>query len=853
MMLGKNDCIGIAPDGITDPVAICRGTPEPVPQDPRPPRPACVIVPDGDKNMDKPGEQPLAGDAAFDSLDGRGWDPQHSRLRQPVLPLLLNMEGGQGVAGGEAGNWLAAHIRALSPMPAARHIIAVPDRLGELGQQRLLDGLRRANISAELLWRPIATVLGWACRLSASDIESLQEKSVLVVHLGFWAPEVSRLELEVQNVNEEGTRWLVPIRSGRGNGLPNGMGWPIEQVAQRLLGVGFDHIELSSVADAGLAWLSRRPWAALCGESSADEIIRDPKGRWRRLHGELLPSDEVAASLREPMQAMLHEQAKLGLPVHRILIDGPLTRMNIGAMTLGDQFGKLLRLWMDSAPAKVEVIPVQFSAVARGAAHYGWRIRHGVPGYYDTVPELSINALKDLRPVFISLLPGQRRVPGGQKLGPVEVSGFAIGAGTQALDYYLTRSDEPTVRLTKTKLPEPPDGTIPVKLVVTQTPCQGFASVEIEPLSPGSLGARKVFLDWNSMTDTGKPPDQILQELSEKIGLAYPDPTPFPCHAAVWAACDVASTIAALIENLRWGLNNVLIMTDADGAAEKCRRSISSKRSLDWLLQNIPGGGDKAGVFDSDGNAPAETSLCASLGSPPLLYSDYRTLIDDLREKCGLAFAKISRSPNRGSDLHRHLLLIAGWLYARVPDEVLEYVRHAVRTGDTIFSRYDFNVAGRCFTQPKDIRLLFARVRRDFEKQPPSPPYDRTKALSLVLAYRADAPLAINLDDAFALVGKTVDVMEMEHQAPARKFFAAAFLLTGLLRCRLQDAGFLDSGKPETQELIKRVQNILDRAIANTAGSLQVQLRGLRKQIPAFLEAQGTDALIFRRLDDLSE
>lgn len=307
---------------------------------------------------------------------------------------------------------------------------------------------------------------------------------------------------------------------------------------------------------------------------------------------------------------------------------------------------------------------------------------------------------------------------------------------------------------------------------------------------------------------------------------------------------------------------NAVSVTDANTDAEKCMQAISAKRSLDWLLKNISSGGNKAGVFDSDGNVPLETSLCAFVGPPPFPYTDYRTLIDDLRDKCGLAFAKITKSPNKGSDLHRRLLLIGGWFYASAPEEVIQYVRNALRTGKSSFSRwYEFNVAGRCFTQSGDIGMLFAKVRKDFEKQPPSPPYDRTKALSLILAYRPDAPFAIDLNDAFVLAGKAVDIMEHEQRAVETKqkkklagtFFAAVFLLMGLLRCRRVDAAFLDSATPETKKLVTRVRDILDRAVKTSPGGFLGQLKDLREEIPAFLEAKGTNALIFKPLDELSD
>ena len=869
-----NDCIGLAPDGITDSVAVCEGSLEPSPYRSRPPRPAGIIVPE------KPGEQPLAGEAAFESLDGRGWDLQHSRSRHPVLPLLLTLDGGQGPAASEAGNWLAAHIRALSPTPTARHIIAVPDRLGELGQQRLLDALRRANISVELLWRPIATVLGWACGLSAAAIDSLDHTSVLVVHLGVWGPEVSRLDLEVEQVKENGGCWLVPIRNGRGHGLPVGRGWPIEQAAQRLLAVDLARIGWHlDVVDPVLVWLVRRPWVALCGESPPSEIVRDRAGCWQQLQGALPPSAEVVAMLREPIQAMLREQAEQGQPVDRILIDGPLTRLNVGPKTLGDQLVELLRLWMGSIPAGVKVLPVHSSTIACGAAHYGWRRRHGIPGYYDTVPDLLINACVNGRPAFVSLMEGQRRALGGTTMPPKEDDRFFLAAGADRVEYYLARGDDPTVRKTETSIPEPPKEATKLVLVVRQTPGQGFAEVEVRTAERGQLGVRPVFLDWRLMDDTALTRDQVLKDLSGQCTVAYPDPEPIECHAAVWRGYNVPFLIRDFLNgmaNAGFGMSGQQTLSFSAApeidALNKLHNALNKKPTsqqlksapallnlvvLNNLRNPLPEDDRRLGIVSSEGAIPEEKDLVILNGKPPSGFKNYRALFDAFIEVTDNALSKTAADfdQNRVSrKLRRKLLSLGSWCYASAAPNILNEIR-SVLANSALYSmewqQEIFRAAGRCLHENRDIKALFNKIVGDWKPGKAVKIY-RIAAVAQVLAYRSDAANCLTPEIAFGFAQIAIETMAAQYKKPANRFLSAAAMLMMLLRYRVIDPGFLNPSNEHHRPLVDQINKILDQPLAANLNNRE-KLEVLFKVMRDFIAARGSPLPIYDMITSLGD
>ena len=186
----------------------------------------------------------------------------------------------------------------------------------------------------------------------------------------------------------------------------------------------------------------------------------------------------------------------------------------------------------------------------------------------------------------------------------------------------------------------------------------------------------------------------------------------------------------------------------------------------------------------------------------------------------------------------------------------MEYTRNAIRTRNSSFGRWDFNVAGRCFSSQDDIALLIKRVDDDFRDSPQAQnsPFDRVKALSLILSYREDAARALDNARARNLAVFAAQLMhrEQENCTIKKKFFQAAHLLMGLLRFRRIEPKFLDLSRPEDAELAKTVKQTLQLAEECVVGNRAIEIRNLLKQMTAFIEKRGTNALIFSQLEDLS-
>ncbi|WP_295394368.1 hypothetical protein [uncultured Thiodictyon sp.] len=628
--------------------------------------------------------------------------------------------------------------------------------------------------------------------------------------------------------------------------------------------------------DPSLVWLSRRPWAALCGAPLPQEIIRDREGCWYRLGGVLDPPDALAAKLADPIRDLLHRQDTSSAQVHRVLIDGPLTRLNAGPMSFGDQLAERLRQ-LGTASADIDVLPVQQSATASGAAHYGWRRREDIPGYYDTVPDLEINACVNGRPAFVSLMEGQKRVVGGRTIGPKEISGFSIESGAKSVQYYLARADEPTVRKTDTTIPEPPEISTKLILVVKQTPGQGFAEVEVRATERGRLGLRPVFLDWRLMDDTSLTREEVLHALSGQCTVAYPDPAPVACHATVWYAYNLASRIHNFLVHMR-GLGYVpgpqrelAFQTDhemnAVGALHTALSSKSMAKSLrkvlerrnrlstSQLIELLPDDDKKFGAVSSEGTTPPEDELIRLLGKPPGGYKSYRDLLDQFVAVTDSALATTAAAPGGQQSLRQKLLVTNAWCYTAAAPTIFSEIR-AVLTQPASYPKAwqqdIFRAAGRCLSEPEHLAALFNRTHHDWTNGGPGVPLYRISAVGQVLAYRQDAPHYLHPDVAFGLATIACETMEAQRGKPANRFFSAAALLMMLLRYRMVDPGFLSPSNEPHRPLVDRINAILEQPLDQSLRN-RAKLAQLFKAMRDFIAARGSPLPIYDILTDLAE
>ena len=158
---------------------------------------------------------------------------------------------------------------------------------------------------------------------------------------------------------------------------------------------------------------------------------------------------------------------------------------------------------------------VRTGLLARAASTHGMRLSQGFPTYLDTLPRVKILVSGPRGPVWLDLLrEDDGYVDGGAEFSRPEVGKglLSIRAGRRELEFDMSHEEHPTVRTHTTSLPSQYDTDVPVSLSVSVRPAQGNARIQIDPFEPGALGAGCVLFDWRRMEDTGKTPQERLDE-----------------------------------------------------------------------------------------------------------------------------------------------------------------------------------------------------------------------------------------------------------------------------------------------------------------------------------------------------
>ncbi|MDR9392496.1 MAG: hypothetical protein RI554_10760, partial [Trueperaceae bacterium] len=720
------------------------------------------------------GERWIAGDEARATLTPTDLldldDRSFAFVRDAVQRLTApndadDAQDAEDAKDGDPADVVGAHLRALGPTGADRTVLVVPDTLDQEVQGRWLRTLRAAAPGTpELLWRPVAAILGWVAGLDAEEAGALDGVEVLHVHLGAYRIERSRLELRVEWSGADPV--VVPRRNGPGHVVDAGdvVVRPVTSVLQ------YDR-DAFDLDDASLRALmtQERPWRALFGEMPPAALVPTESGALRRVDGPTGPARvDVDAAIVE-VGRTLDASGRHDDPI--VLIDGVVGH----AVDDAGPIARRLARHVEARVTRSEVLDP--STAAEGAARYAWRLERDLPTYEDVLPSLRIFAKRNGEPAWVDLVPEGMVVPGGKEYAPDPLKGFRVAPATEELNYAIARGDAKHVRLTRTQLPTPPEKTVDVDLVVRQRPGQGFASVQVKaPPGHGTFEAG-VYLDWATMERTRETPDSYLEAKRAEAPLRYPAAAPHRSDAGLWRTRGVKTAI-----------NRVLY---ADPHDPETPGHLTRLREL---LQRKSASTDPTSprMVDAHGHVPTGVTL----GRKPVgeVYDALRAKVAEIATEARSGRSTVQRS----TDAFRAAALVGSYTFAGAPEAVTDFARAVLGRSRTLASverrnaQYAWNVAGRSFERPEDLRVLFGAAVHAYREHENLKDY-QMRAVQEAFLYRETAYQALDSETAHALAHAAVEMLrgEVKSGKLANRFGNASKLLLGVLRYRIADPTFL--------------------------------------------------------------
>jgi hypothetical protein len=806
--------VGIDLNGVLDCVAGPDATLRPAPVPP-------VVVTDTPHGA-------LTGAEALLSPFGRPGLAAAVGQRASVLELLWALTG----ADPEAPRRLGLHLYSLLPKDHRNSVIAVPDTptFNEHARDRLLGGAAQADVNARLLWRPVAALLGWSATLRDARIQTLHGQRACVLQL---LPEgIAVSELDMECVAQDGRPTLAPVR--RRDGLRK-----LHPYADRL-----PHLlaAATNLTDARLLWASAWAWNALLGRPAESDLFPDaaaPSG-WRMVEGLSTLRGELARAMAATVDRVLQEDRAVLRNAAVVLIEGPLSGASIEPkLRNATSLGQWLQAKISDPGISADLIVASTTEglVARGCALCAERQSKGQITYYDFLPMLEINVLRNGEPVFAPLIDKNDRVEGGKTYSNTLADQFVIARETQSLVFYLLKEDERSARRSETVLS--PETEVKINLHVTQIPAQGHARVEIRPEVRGALGNTPILLDWSAMTEIDGSREQILFELSIQ-GIGYPDILPQRAHRLIWEKTKILDTIKQFNEcSTRERQYDNMIRQQHLSTLGR----IGTRSSPFILTKGIDRDEHIYTAIDSDGYLPEEVS------------EEVTEAFNVFREKLGNDFAisnKIVGNHHRIEQLAR----LGATLYAGCPEAIIRYYRRVVGTGQ--ISPRLVMYAGKVLSSEQDLVRLFVYCAYRYHKahrDGNNLSWYVIRAAGDALACREyagqilDPKLADSLADAMLYVLKP----EVENgNFQQIRFKVVVRLSAFLLRHRMhpEHRDFLHLKSPNKRNR-QRAQELLELLqAASDSGVLNAELKENIDQIQKHILYRGTHSIIDISVDD---
>lgn len=429
---------------------------------------------------------------------------------------------------------------------------------------RALRGPRRPRI--ELVWRPVATILGHIGLLPEPASSDAGTEIVVVSDLDGHL-SVSRLRL--RRLVWAGRTMLAPERHRAGVRMPWSGAAALRVASLRQQAAGVLGIE----ADA-LARQSIQAEAVIAVGAAPRRVIRMPNASW------MLAEPPVRA----------HHAAALPEQVLALLCgaDAVITESAIGPVAT-----RALAEQLRQQAPDVQVIEAKDGATAAGALEVARRFAAGAAPWLDFLPGLdAVITDADGEAVFDSLIPACEVAPAGKFWVCATPPAYGLREGQTSIDLYFEKLDTRGVRRWTVTLPAPaPQGTV-VRLRVQQRPATGQAAIMIECNDWAPLRAQPIRLDWKELTDVDhRDRAEILADLNPPARV--PNRYYYPADLAHWNDGVIEAALEKYVKNA--GRFNGHQFDALQTLYDRFKRQYPPGRS--------PGGGRRHAI-DTDGTPP---------------------------------------------------------------------------------------------------------------------------------------------------------------------------------------------------------------------------------------------------------
>ena len=801
----------------------------------------------GDRTERPPGARSKRNPTLLQAVNIKGTRDQERSEREPG-PETRPEDTPKPVRPPTLGEALRAGVMAAAPS-AQRAALVVPDipEMDEAAQARILDEIARTRLGGctiDLLWRPIAVVLGVLNKRTEHQANKAESRARKVLERA-WDKGASPISLVVLIAGTKGIetqelllrRWngrLLPERRGYGRRLEWNGDWTArcrELRRQIQEATGREAVEL-------LQWQTRLIERIAAGESPArhlggENAVRDENGKWKKI--------TIKQPTPFPDEPLPKEAVLAAREARYVLLYSPAGRTMTRALE---------QALVKEAVAGDTILKLESAAAAWGALEAARRLERGEAPYLDHLPQLDLwatqaNGTQD----WSTLIPAGETVEAGKTYRTSKPIPFEWPARMRSLNFRLKKGEE--TRAKTEVLQEPPPMKHEVHVYAEQRPASGYATCTIasndyEPLRRSPLRFRWSDLCRDAEQSRQRDPSSLAPDLVEYEAdprfWVGPKSTEHALEAFLTAHAQGDTAIQQARDRLYCELKKILSPGAGDPGRRRCAVSSSGK---------LPG----AEQIGKENLTRIEHKLNRVL----------HALATDLD-----AYIERPTTERPGVTNRRHLP--ATWCFVRCPDPIQDRIIEQVERTATDFPPGGtdplrvtnewaavacYHGLGRAVSDSDRIRRVVRFVLRHGEAGGRG---ERLACLSHIISRRECAAEIIlenqeYLSHAVTLSTSTLNrladgnwgklkkgKMEMNYRSVFRY---AMLLLGGLCRVRLLDTGAL----PPEGSLARDAVAALERAAELGWAQARKDTATVAKEIVHYLKGHGTKPTVLEVID----